>query len=141
MPSLSRASAEVALVDIKFRPSVLPFDHEHQVADAIAMGKIPALAALVALTHECRLEMLRLLGQAGECGIPVGQIGKHLGLRGPLVSFHLKQLRDAGLVRFRREGRTFIYAIENSAITGLMAYLSETCCLSASDAQPSAIAK
>jgi ArsR family transcriptional regulator, arsenate/arsenite/antimonite-responsive transcriptional repressor len=44
------------------------------------------------------------------------------------LSFHLNQLRHAGLVTFRREGRSLIYVAEYNAMNGLLAYLTENCC-------------
>jgi len=41
---------------------------------------------------------------------PAGQIGERLGLPSATLSFHLNQLRHAGLVTFRRESRSLIYA-------------------------------
>jgi ArsR family transcriptional regulator, arsenate/arsenite/antimonite-responsive transcriptional repressor len=43
--------------------------------------------------------------------------------------FYLSQLRHAGLVTFRRESRSLIYAAEYAAMNGLLAYLTANCCL------------
>lgn len=66
--------------------------------------------------------------QAGAEGLPAGQIGERLGLPSATLSFHLNQLRHAGLVTFRRESRSLIYAAEYAAMSGLLAYLTENCC-------------
>lgn len=87
-----------------------------------------AVAALAALAQESRLDVFRLLVQAGPEGLPAGHIGELLGLAGATLSFHLAQLRHAGLVTFRREGRSLIYAAEYTAMNGLLAYLTENCC-------------
>jgi len=92
------------------------------------MEKLTAIAALAALAQESRLDVFRLLVQAGTDGIPAGQIGERLGLPSATLSFHLNQLRHAGLVTFRREGRSLIYAAEYPAMNGLLAYLTENCC-------------
>lgn len=92
------------------------------------MEKNDALAALASLAQESRLDIFRLLVQAGSEGIPAGRIGERLGLPSATLSFHLNQLRHAGLVSFRREGRSLIYAAEYAAMNGLMAYLTENCC-------------
>jgi DNA-binding transcriptional ArsR family regulator len=60
--------------------------------------------------------------------MPAGQIGERLGLPSATLSFHLNQLRHAGLVTFRREGRSLIYAAEYTAMNALLAYLTENCC-------------
>jgi len=92
------------------------------------MEKSDAIAALAALAQESRLDVFRLLVQAGTKGLPAGQIGERLGLPSATLSFHLSQLRHAGLVTFRRESRSLIYAAEYAAMNCLLAYLTENCC-------------
>ena len=92
------------------------------------MEKEAALAALSALAQGARLDIFRLLVQAGREGLPAGQIAGRLGLPANTLSFHLNQLRHAGLVNFRRESRSLIYATEFGAMNALLAYLSENCC-------------
>jgi DNA-binding transcriptional ArsR family regulator len=92
------------------------------------MEKQAALAALGALAQGARLDIFRLLVQAGQGGLPAGQIAERLGLPANTLSFHLNHLRHAGLVSFRRESRSLIYAAEFGAMNTLLAYLSENCC-------------
>jgi len=92
------------------------------------MEKTDAIAALSALAQESRLDIFRLLVQAGHEGLPAGQVGERLGLPSATLSFHLNQLRHAGLVTFRRKGRSLIYVAEYSAMNELLAYLTENCC-------------
>lgn len=92
------------------------------------MEKTSALAALGALAQDTRLDIFRLLVQAGDAGMAAGNIGERLGLPGPTLSFHLNQLRHAGLITVRRESRSLIYAAEYRAMNGLLAYLTENCC-------------
>jgi DNA-binding transcriptional ArsR family regulator len=92
------------------------------------MEKQEAVAALAALAQDTRLDVFRLLVQAGEAGLPAGRIGERLGLPGATLSFHLNQLRHAGLVTFRRDGRSLIYAAEYDAMNALLAYLTKNCC-------------
>ncbi len=92
------------------------------------MEKSDAIAALAALAQESRLNVFRLLVQAGAEGLPAGQIGERLGLPSATLSFHLNQLRHAGLVTFRRESRSLIYSAGYAAMIGLLAYLTENCC-------------
>ncbi len=87
-----------------------------------------AIAALAALAQDSRLDVFRLLVQAGPAGLPAGQIAERLGLPANTLSFHLSQLRHAGLVTFRRESRSLIYAAEYAAMNDLLAYLTENCC-------------
>jgi len=92
------------------------------------MKKSTAVAALGALAQETRLEIFRLLVQKGPNGMAAGEIGDRLGLPSPTLSFHLNQLRFAGLVTSRRVSRSIIYSANFKAITGLLAYLTENCC-------------
>ena len=87
-----------------------------------------AITALGALAHDSRLDVFRLLVQAGPEGLPAGQIAERLDVPSTTLSFHLSQLRHAGLVTFRREGRSLIYAAEYAAMNNLLAYLTENCC-------------
>lgn len=92
------------------------------------MEKQDVIAALGALAQESRLDVFRLLVQAGADGMAAGQIGEKLGLPSATLSFHLTTLRHAGLVTFRREGRSLIYAAEYGAMNALLGYLTENCC-------------
>lgn len=81
-----------------------------------------------ALAQESRLEIFRLLIQAGKPGVPAGRIGEVLDLPPSTLSFHLAQLKHAGLVFCRRDGRILFYSANFSAMNGLMAFLTENCC-------------
>jgi DNA-binding transcriptional ArsR family regulator len=92
------------------------------------MEKADVIVALAALAQETRLDIFRLLVRAGPTGLPAGEIAQRLGLAGPTASFHLKELRQAGLLAQRRDGRSLIYAAAYPAMTGLLTYLTENCC-------------
>jgi ArsR family transcriptional regulator len=92
------------------------------------MEKPDVIAALGALAQESRLDVFRLLVQTGPNGIPAGQIAERLNLPSATLSFHLNQLKHAGLVTFRRESRSLIYAVEYAAMNDLLAYLTKNCC-------------
>jgi DNA-binding transcriptional ArsR family regulator len=92
------------------------------------MEKLYAVAALAALAQETRLDIFRLLVEAGAEGMPAGVIGERLGLPSATLSFHLNQLKHAQLVKFRRESRSLIYSAEYAVMNGLLAYLTENCC-------------
>ncbi|MGD9656763.1 MAG: ArsR/SmtB family transcription factor [Methylocystis sp.] len=92
------------------------------------MEKKDAIAALVALGHETRLDIFRLLMQAGPEGLPAGRIGEQLGLPPATLSFHLNQLKHADLVTFRRESRSLIYSAAYPVMNALLAYMTENCC-------------
>lgn len=92
------------------------------------MEKAEAITALAALAQESRLDIFRLLVQAGEAGIPAGKIGELLGLPSATLAFHLKQLKYAGLVTFTRASRSLIYRAVYPMMGELLAYLTENCC-------------
>ena len=76
------------------------------------MEKQATLAALAALSQETRLDIFRLLVEAGPEGRAVGRIGEALDLPSATLSFHLKELKHAGLVTVQREGRSLIYSAD-----------------------------
>lgn len=92
------------------------------------MKKSRVIAALGALAQGTRLEIFRLLVHKGPAGLPAGEIGARLGQPSPTLSFHLNQLRFAGLVSSRRESRSIIYRANFKAMSDLIAYLTENCC-------------
>src|SRR5713226_2991723 len=92
------------------------------------MESANAVAALSALAQENRLEGFRRLVQAGAAGLPAGEIAEQLGIASPTLSFHLAQLKHAGLVHQRRDGRSLIYATNYDGMNALMGFLTENCC-------------
>jgi DNA-binding transcriptional ArsR family regulator len=86
------------------------------------------IEALGALAQETRLSIFRLLVQAGETGIPAGKLAETLGAPAPTLSFHLQQLRHAGLINSTRNSTQIIYSANYNAMNGLIAYLTENCC-------------
>jgi ArsR family transcriptional regulator, arsenate/arsenite/antimonite-responsive transcriptional repressor len=97
------------------------------------MEKKEALAALGALAQETRLDIYRLLVQAGPDGLPAGHIGEQLCLPSATLAFHLKELKIAGLATCTRNGRSLIYAAEYPVMNALLFYLTENCCGHASN--------
>ena len=87
-----------------------------------------AVAALAALAQDSRLDVFRLLVRAGAAGLPAGQVAERLDIPAATLSFHLSQLKHAGLVHARRDGRLQIYAVNYNAMNALMGFLTENCC-------------
>src|ERR1700758_645163 len=87
-----------------------------------------AVAALAALAQDNRLEIFRLLVEAGPDGLAAGKVSEKLGLAPNTLTFHFDRLRVAGLVTVRREGRSMIYAARYETMDGLLAFLTENCC-------------
>jgi ArsR family transcriptional regulator len=92
------------------------------------MEKIDAITALAALAQESRLDVFRLLVEAGPNGMPAGDVAKALGLAPNTLTFHFDRLRIAGLVTVRRDGRSMIYAAQFDTMNGLLGYLTDQCC-------------
>jgi ArsR family transcriptional regulator len=67
-----------------------------------------------ALSDETRLRILARLRRGERC---VCQLTDALDAAQPRLSFHLKTLKDAGLVTDRRDGRWMYYAIAADART------------------------
>jgi ArsR family transcriptional regulator len=106
------------------------------------MKKPDVLTALAALAQENRLDVFRLLVQAGPDGMAAGQVAQKLDLAPNTLTFHFDRLRDAGLVTVRRDGRSMIYAARFEIMNGLLAFLTENCCQGAADAcAPAAVCK
>jgi DNA-binding transcriptional ArsR family regulator len=86
------------------------------------------LAAFAALSQETRLDVFRLLVQAGKQGMLSGEIGERLKVRQNTMSTNLTILLNAGLVRNEREGRAVRYFADYEGIHGLLGFLMEDCC-------------
>jgi DNA-binding transcriptional ArsR family regulator len=97
------------------------------------MKNADAVAALAALAQENRLDVYRLLVQAGPEGLAAGAVSTALKLAPNTLTFHFDRLRDAGLVTVRRNGRSMIYAARFEAMNGLLAFLTENCCQGAAE--------
>jgi ArsR family transcriptional regulator len=87
-----------------------------------------AVGALAALAQDNRLDVFRLLVQAGPGGLPAGRVAEKLKLAPSALTFHFDRLRAAGLVTVRREGRSMIYAAQYDAMESLIGFLTENCC-------------
>ncbi len=87
-----------------------------------------AVEALAALAQESRLSIFRLLVQAGKTGVAAGVLGENLGIPPATLSFHLKTLTHARLIKSRTEGRFVIYSANFTEMDRLIAYLTEHCC-------------
>ncbi|MFT5124629.1 MAG: ArsR family transcriptional regulator [Candidatus Omnitrophota bacterium] len=87
-----------------------------------------AVKSLAALAQGTRLEVFRALVKSGEEGIAAGALAEELAIPANTLSFHLKELANAGLVRPRREGRSIFYHLEIGSVRELLGFLMEDCC-------------
>src|ERR1700688_3223747 len=92
------------------------------------MKKMEAVAALAALAQDNRLDVFRLLVEAGPEGMPAGAVATALDLAPNTLTFHFDRLRAAGLVTVRRDGRSMIYAARFETRNALLSYLTDNCC-------------
>jgi DNA-binding transcriptional ArsR family regulator len=92
------------------------------------MDATAIISALGALAHERRLQVFRLLVQAGPEGLTAGALSGELGVSPSALSFHLKDLVGADLIAPRHEGRQIFYSARYEAMDQLIAYLTENCC-------------
>jgi ArsR family transcriptional regulator len=86
------------------------------------------IVALAALAQETRLSVFRLLVQQGPTGMSAGEIAASVEVAPAALSFHLKEMAHAGLVKSRQDGRFIFYSANFTTMTGLIAYLTENCC-------------
>lgn len=71
---------------------------------------------LLALGDENRQHLILEMMQMGECnGVRVGAITQKTHLSRPAVSHHLQILKDAGLIKMRREGTKNYYYFDADA--------------------------
>lgn len=87
-----------------------------------------AVTALSALAQTTRLQIYRSLTQAGPEGRPAGELAALLQVSPATLSFHLKELTNAGLIWADREGRSLIYKAHFGQMRGLLDYLLDNCC-------------
>jgi ArsR family transcriptional regulator, arsenate/arsenite/antimonite-responsive transcriptional repressor len=86
------------------------------------------VASLAALAQATRLSIFRLLLEYAPNGLTPGAIATKLSLAPATLSFHLKELANAGLIADRRESRFIWYQADVPAMRRLIAYLTENCC-------------
>ena len=92
------------------------------------MNPTDTVKALAALAQETRLSIYRLLVEAGPTGLAAGEIAASLGVSPTNLSFHLKELANAGLAQARQEGRFVYYSANYSTMSEVVAYLTAHCC-------------
>lgn len=105
------------------------------------MTEDQVVKALAALAHPVRLQVFRALVTTGPAGLTPGVMQEGLGIPATTLSFHLKELAMAGLVRIERSSRSLIYRAAYDQMNGLLGYLTQNCCAGADCAvQPTSAA-
>jgi ArsR family transcriptional regulator len=88
---------------------------------------------LKALADPLRLQVIEALGSGERC---VCELTAELGLAQSKLSFHLRVMKEAGLIAAREEGRWVYYRLELAAIVLLRDWLSTLAAGSATPATP-----
>ncbi len=122
----------------EIRSSCTIFSHRARAADWLDraryfdysgnMETTNAVRALGALAQETRLGIFRLLVTKGSVGMAAGDLSNQFEIPPATMSFHLKELSNAGLIASRRESRSIIYAANYENMQELMGFLMENCC-------------
>lgn len=92
------------------------------------MKSTEVVRSLVALAHESRFAIFRILVKRGPQGLTPGEISAQLDVSATTLSFHLKGLQSAGLVSVRRESRFLFYRANFDRIEELLGFLTDECC-------------
>ena len=92
------------------------------------MENTDAVPLLAALAQPNRLAAFRALVVAGPAGLTPGVLAEQLQLPAPTLSFHLKELAQAGLLAATRDGRHLIYRADFARMNALLGFLTANCC-------------
>jgi ArsR family transcriptional regulator, arsenate/arsenite/antimonite-responsive transcriptional repressor len=87
-----------------------------------------AVESLAALAQNSRLQVYRLLVQAGPEGVAASELAQRLDIPANTLSFHLKTLSHANLILARQEGRFIYYSANYEQMSDLLGFLTENCC-------------
>jgi DNA-binding transcriptional ArsR family regulator len=88
---------------------------------AIAERQVSILAALGQPTRLC---VLTLVAAAGSQGLAAGEIARAMRCPASTLSFHLKELTQAGLLEARPRGRYVIYALRHAVLDELARFIA-----------------
>jgi ArsR family transcriptional regulator, arsenate/arsenite/antimonite-responsive transcriptional repressor len=92
------------------------------------MEQADVVRSLAALAQPVRLQVFRALVARGPDGLTPGAMCEGLGIPANTLSFHLKELAQAGLVTQERSSRHIIYRAAFEHMDALLGYLTENCC-------------
>lgn len=92
------------------------------------MKESSVVRSLAALSQVNRLRAFRMLVVAGSQGATPTAMAKRLKVSAATLSFHLKELMNAGLVTQERVGRHLVYRADFRRMDALLGYLTQNCC-------------
>jgi len=100
------------------------------------MEEAQVVKALGALAHPVRLQVFRALVVSGMPGLTPGVMAQGLNIPATTLSFHLKELSNAGLALVERSSRNMVYRANFEHMNGVLGYLTDNCCAGAECAVP-----
>lgn len=92
------------------------------------MDQPSVVRALAALAQPVRLDVFRALVVAGPRGMTPSTMAEGLGIPPSSLSFHLKELTNAGLIVPERVSRNLIYRAAFDRMNEVLQYLTRNCC-------------
>jgi DNA-binding transcriptional ArsR family regulator len=92
-----------------------------ELVTVIDDGRLAAM--LAALGHQVRLSLWRVLRPCGEEGLSAGTLASLLAIAPSSLSFHLRLMKEAGLLEQRRSSRHIMYAVKGNQGTILATWL------------------
>jgi ArsR family transcriptional regulator, arsenate/arsenite/antimonite-responsive transcriptional repressor len=119
---------------VEFSLRLIALDESQYFDKYRTMKSMDVVQALGALAQESRLAVFRMLVKRGPEGFTPSVLADKLGIAAPTLSFHLKELQNAGLVAVRREGRFLFYSTRFDRMKGLLGFLTDECCTQADEA-------
>ncbi len=98
-----------------------PYRDSVNSSTAIASNRVELTARLAALADPVRLRLVGVLAGGGRC---VCDLHEQVPVAGNLLSYHLRVLREAGLVAATRRGRWVDYRLDGDGFAALWAQAS-----------------
>ncbi len=121
---LGSASAALAAPNLYQTQNARAQIHQRDENTPISQPVIPQSP----MTQDSRLQVYRLLVQAGPAGIAASDLAERVGIPANTLSFHLKTLSHADLVVSRQDGRFIYYSANYEHMNALLEFLTENCC-------------
>lgn len=113
------------------RRATADYSIPEQVSYPEAMERRDALKVFESLASPARLDIFCRLVHAGVEGLVAGDLARQLGMPASNLSFHLKAMREAGLVNVQTQGRYQRYRADVAHMLRLVAFVTDNCCFKA----------
>ena len=109
----------------------IPFDSIHIILEDISMKLELAASQLESLGSPVRLKIYRALVRAGDDGLTCGTLQAKVGVAASTLSHHIRHLKQTGLISQERQATTLICRANYPAMSALVGYLVDECCMDA----------